>query len=55
MNVAFPPGFMALLMVVWPMTTGVQLLLPSPNELMRTWPVLKRVNASGRGDDDPIG
>ena len=31
---------------------GVELLRPAPNELLRMWPVSKRVNASGRGDDD---
>ena len=31
----------------------VELLRPAPNDLLRMWPVLKRVNASGRGDDDP--
>jgi hypothetical protein len=28
-------------------------LRPAPNDLLRMWPVSKRVNASGRGDDDP--
>jgi len=32
---------------------GVGLLLPAPNDLLRMWPVSKRVNVSGRGDDDP--
>jgi putative SOS response-associated peptidase YedK len=32
---------------------GVELLRPAPNDLLRLWPVSKRVNASGRGDDDP--
>jgi putative SOS response-associated peptidase YedK len=32
---------------------GVELLRPAPNVLLRMWPVSKRVNASGRGDDDP--
>jgi putative SOS response-associated peptidase YedK len=32
---------------------GVELLRPAPNDLLRMWPVSKRVNASGRGDDDP--
>jgi putative SOS response-associated peptidase YedK len=32
---------------------GVELLRPAPNDLLRMWPVLKRVNGSGRGDDDP--
>ncbi len=34
-------------------TVGVKLLRPAPNDLMRMWPVSKRVNVSGRGDDDP--
>jgi putative SOS response-associated peptidase YedK len=29
------------------------ILRPAPNELLRIWPVSKRVNVSGRGDDDP--
>ena len=32
---------------------GVNLLRPAPNDLLRMWPVSKRVNVSGRGDDDP--
>jgi len=32
---------------------SVELLRPAPNDLLRMWPVSKRVNASGRGDDDP--
>jgi putative SOS response-associated peptidase YedK len=32
---------------------GVDLLRPAPNDILRMWPVLKRVNVSGRGDDDP--
>ena len=32
---------------------GVELLRPAPNNLLRMLPVSKRVNASGRGDDDP--
>jgi hypothetical protein len=28
---------------------GVELLRPAPNDLLRMWPVSKRVNASGRG------
>jgi putative SOS response-associated peptidase YedK len=32
---------------------GVELLRPTPNDLLRMWPVSKRVNVSGRGDDDP--
>ena len=32
---------------------GVELLRPAPNDFLRMWPVSKRVNASGRGDDDP--
>jgi putative SOS response-associated peptidase YedK len=31
---------------------GVELLRPAPNDLPRMWPVSKRVNVSGRGDDD---
>jgi putative SOS response-associated peptidase YedK len=30
-----------------------ELLRPAPNDLLRMWPVSKRVNVSGRGDDDP--
>jgi putative SOS response-associated peptidase YedK len=32
---------------------GVELLRAAPNDLLRMWPVSKRVNVSGRGDDDP--
>jgi len=32
---------------------GVELLRPAPNDLLRMWPVSKRVDVSGRGDDDP--
>jgi putative SOS response-associated peptidase YedK len=32
---------------------GVELLRPAPNDLLRMWPVSKRVNYSGRADDDP--
>jgi putative SOS response-associated peptidase YedK len=32
---------------------GVELLRPAPNDVLCMWPVSKRVNASGRGDDDP--
>jgi putative SOS response-associated peptidase YedK len=32
---------------------GVELLRPAPNDLLDMWPVSKRVNVSGRGDDDP--
>jgi hypothetical protein len=32
---------------------GVELLRSAPNDLLRMWPVSKRVNVSGRGDDDP--
>ncbi len=32
---------------------GVELLQPAPNDLLRMWPVSKRGNVSGRGDDDP--
>jgi len=31
---------------------GVELLRPAPDDLLRMWPVSKRVNVSGRGDDD---
>jgi len=31
----------------------VELLRPAPNDLLRMWPVSKRVNVSGWGDDDP--
>ena len=32
---------------------GVELLRPAPNDLLRMQLVSKRVNVSGRGDDDP--
>jgi putative SOS response-associated peptidase YedK len=32
---------------------GVELLRSAPNDFLRMWPVSKRVNVSGRGDDDP--
>jgi putative SOS response-associated peptidase YedK len=32
---------------------GTELLRPAPNDFLRLWPVSKRVNFSGRGDDDP--
>jgi putative SOS response-associated peptidase YedK len=32
---------------------GAKLLRPAPNDFLRMWPVSKRVNVSGRGDDDP--
>jgi putative SOS response-associated peptidase YedK len=32
---------------------GAELLRPVPNDFLRMWPVSKRVNASGRDDDDP--
>jgi len=32
---------------------GVELLRPAPNDLLRMWPVSKRVNKTGVGDDDP--
>jgi hypothetical protein len=32
---------------------GAELLQSAPNDLLRMWPVSKRVNVSGRGDDDP--
>ena len=31
---------------------GAELLRAAPNDLLRMWPVSKRVNASGRGGDD---
>jgi hypothetical protein len=34
--------------------SGVELLRPAPNDFLRMWPVSKRVNVSGRGDDDQI-
>ena len=34
-------------------TAGPELLRPAPNDLLQMWPVSKRVNASGSGDDDP--
>jgi putative SOS response-associated peptidase YedK len=38
----------------WPTgNAGVELLRPAPNGLLRMWPVSKRVNVSGKGDDDP--
>jgi putative SOS response-associated peptidase YedK len=33
---------------------GAKLLRPAPNDLLRLWPVSKKVNVSGRGDDDGI-
>ena len=33
--------------------SGVELLRPAPNDLLRMWLVSKRVNVLGRGDDDP--
>jgi putative SOS response-associated peptidase YedK len=33
--------------------SGVEILRPAPNDLLRMWPVSNRVNVSGRGDDDP--
>jgi putative SOS response-associated peptidase YedK len=30
---------------------GIELLGPAPNDLLRMWPVSKRFNVSGRGDD----
>jgi hypothetical protein len=32
---------------------GVELVQPAPNDLLRMQLVSKRVNVSGRGDDDP--
>jgi putative SOS response-associated peptidase YedK len=32
---------------------GIELLRPAPNDFLRMWPVSKRVNVSGRGDDAP--
>jgi putative SOS response-associated peptidase YedK len=33
--------------------SGVELLRSAPNDVLRLWPVSKRVNISGQGDDDP--
>jgi putative SOS response-associated peptidase YedK len=30
-----------------------ELLRPAPNDLLRMWPISKRVNVSRRSDDDP--
>ena len=32
---------------------GVELLRPAPDDFLRMWPVSRRVNVSGLGDDDP--
>ena len=32
---------------------GVDVLRSAPNALLRLWPVSKRVNKTGVGDDDP--
>jgi putative SOS response-associated peptidase YedK len=32
---------------------GAELLRPAPNDILRMWPVSKRVNKTGVGDDDP--
>jgi putative SOS response-associated peptidase YedK len=32
---------------------GVELLRPAQNDILRMWPISKRVNKSGQGDDDP--
>ena len=32
---------------------GGELLRPATNDLLHMWSVSKRVNVSGRGDDDP--
>ena len=32
---------------------GIELLKPAPNDLLRKWPVSKRVNSSRASDDDP--
>jgi putative SOS response-associated peptidase YedK len=32
---------------------GVEVLRSAPNALLRLWPVSKRVNKTGVGDDDP--
>jgi putative SOS response-associated peptidase YedK len=32
---------------------GIELLRPTPNDLLRVWAVSKRVNMAGQGDDDP--
>jgi len=31
---------------------GVEVLRPAPDDFLRMWPVSRRVNVSGRGDDD---
>jgi hypothetical protein len=37
----------------YPEKAAVKLLRLAPNDLMHMWPVSKRVNVSGWGDDDP--
>ncbi len=32
---------------------GLEVLKPAPEDAAREWPVSKRVNKSGEGDDDP--
>lgn len=32
---------------------GIELLKPAPKDLLRKWPVSKRVNSSRADDDDP--
>ena len=32
---------------------GTELLKPAPEDRLRIWPVSRRVNKSGTGDDDP--
>jgi putative SOS response-associated peptidase YedK len=32
---------------------GTELLKPAPDERVRIWPVSRRVNKTGIGDDDP--
>jgi putative SOS response-associated peptidase YedK len=34
-------------------SSGLEVLKPAPEEALRQWPVSKRVNKSGFGDDDP--
>ena len=34
-------------------TGGTELLRPAAKDRLRMWPVSRRVNRTGRGDDDP--
>jgi len=34
-------------------TAGVELLRPAAEDHLRMWPVSRRVNKTGSGDDDP--